>query len=97
MMNGTLTYLGGLIGAAVSVWFFFWPYRRKYDLDHQLDRTAQTVRWLIVLSGFSVALLPGPQFKIMRIAGGIVLLAFLAWPNFAYHLTAVFNRRSDDR
>jgi hypothetical protein len=92
-LNGTFSYLSGLACGAVSVWFFFWAYRRKYELDYKLDRTAQTVRWSIVLAGFDLALLPGSEFKIVRITGGFVLVAFLAWPNFAYHLAGVLGRR----
>jgi hypothetical protein len=91
-LNGTLSYLSGLAGGAVSIWFFFWPFRRKYELDYKLDRIAQTVRWSIVLAGFGVALLPGPQIKDIRIITGIIFVAFLAWPNLAYHLTQFFRR-----
>jgi hypothetical protein len=95
-LNGTISYLGELAAGAVSIWFFFWPYRRKYELDYKLDRTAQTVRWSIVLACFGVALLPGPQFKPVRIVAGIILAAFLAWPNFAYHLARLFRRGVND-
>jgi hypothetical protein len=91
-LNDTLSYLSGLAGGAVGIWFFFWPLRRKYELDYNLDSAAQTVRWSIVLAGFGVALLPGPQFKTARIVAGIILVAFLAWPNFAYYLTLLFTR-----
>jgi hypothetical protein len=82
-LSDTISYLSGLTAGAVSIWFFFWPLRRKYELDYKLDSTAQRVRWSIVLAGFGVALLPGPQFKTARIIAGIILVAFLAWPNFA--------------
>jgi hypothetical protein len=88
-LNGTISYLSDLVCGAVSVWFFFWAYRRKYELDYKLDRTTQTIRWLIVLAGFGLALLPGPESKIVRITSGVMLVAFLAWPNFAYHLAGV--------
>lgn len=91
-LNSTFTYLGGLAGGAVSIWFFFWAYRRKYELDHKLDRMAKAIRWSIVLAGFAVALLPGPRFRDTRIIAGIILVAFLAWPNFAYHLITLFRR-----
>jgi hypothetical protein len=94
-LNSTLSYLGGLASGAVSVWFFFWVYRRKYELDYKLDKTAQTMRWLIVLFGFAIALIPGPQFKIPRIIAGVMLVAFLAWPNFAHHLTVLFRRPTE--
>lgn len=95
-MNDTVKYLSGLAGGAVGIWFFFWPYRRKYELDYKLDRTAQAIRWSVVLAGFGLALLRGPQSRLVRIIGGVVLLAFLAWPNFAYHL-AQFFRRSNEK
>jgi hypothetical protein len=91
-LNGTLSYLTGLAAGAVSIWFFFWPFRRKYDLDYKLDSTAQLVRWFIVLAGFALALLPGPKYKLVRILAGIMLAVFLAWPNLAYHLTHLLRR-----
>jgi hypothetical protein len=81
----------------VSVWFFFWPYRRKFELDYKLDRAGNIVRWSVVLAGFGVALLPGPRFGATRVVAGMVLLAFLAWPNFAYHLVRLFRRSEADR
>ena len=93
-LNNAISYLTELAAGAVSIWFFFWPFRRKYDLDYKLDRTAQIVRWSIVIGGFVFALAPGPEFKIVRILAGIILAAFLAWPNFAFHLTFQSRRLS---
>jgi hypothetical protein len=93
-LNDTLSYLTELAAGAVSIWFFFWPFRRKYDLDYKLDSTAQVARWSIVLAGFVLALLPGPEFKVVRILAGIILAAFLAWPNLAYYLTFQSRRPS---
>jgi hypothetical protein len=74
MLNDRLAYLSRLAAGAVSVWLFFWPIRRKSEVDFKLDRAGQLVRWSIV------------------IVGGVFLLAFLAWPNFAYHLVLQFRR-----
>ena len=63
-------------------------------IDYKLDRIARTVQWLIVL-GFGLALLPGPHFKDIRIIAGIIVVAFLAWPNFAYGLTELFKRPTE--
>ena len=86
------SYLGKITAAAVCIWFFFWPYRRKYELDYKLDGTASAVRWAIVLSGLGASLLPGPGFRYARVAWWVVSVACLAWPNFAYHLTRLLRR-----
>ena len=92
-MDGeTYQYVGKLIANAACVWFAFWAIRSKYELDYKLNRAAQTLRWGVIVVAFSVALLRAPQFKAVRITAGIVFLAFLCWPNFAYHLTRLFWR-----
>lgn len=86
------SYLGKITAGAVCIWFFFWPYRRKYELDYKLDGASNIVRWAVVLSGLGAALLPGLALRYARVAWGIVSVAFLAWPNFAYHLTRLLRR-----
>jgi hypothetical protein len=86
------SYAGRLAADAVCIWLAVWAIRKKHGLDEKLDRNAQAVRWLIVVSSFGLALLRGPEFKLIRIFAGLLLLAFLCWPNFAYHLTGLFRR-----
>ncbi len=92
MLNEMESHVSILMTGAVSVWFFFWPLRRKYELDYPLDRSAQVVRWLVVGVFFLLALNRRPDFTIVRIVAAVVSTAFLAWPNFAYRLTQLFRR-----
>lgn len=69
-----------------SLWFISWGIRRAGEFDYPLDFTGQVVRWVlvIVLLG-AMTYFPGYTFP----RGALLLggAAFLAWPNFAYHLT----------
>lgn len=69
-----------------SVWVCSWAIRRAGEFDYPLDFTAKLVRWalVIVLLG-SAEYFPG--LSTYRLALGSAGIAFLAWPNFAYHLT----------
>jgi hypothetical protein len=90
----SLAYLGGLSEYVVGIWIVFWAYRSHYALDYELDRAGHVLRWSVVLLGFSSVLLPGSEFAYVRVAGGVLGLAFLVWPNFAYHLRQLFKRPS---
>jgi|ERR1700687_221206 hypothetical protein len=76
-----------LLAEAVCVWFAFWAIRRKYELDYKLDRAAQIVRWLAIAVSIPLGQLGARIFEPLRIFSAFLFLAFLAWPNFAYHLT----------
>jgi len=69
-----------------SLWFISWGIRRAGEFDYPLDFTGQVVRWVLVV----VLLGAMTYFPGYSAARGTLLLggaAFLAWPNFAYHLT----------
>lgn len=69
-----------------SLWFISWGIRRAGEFDYPLDFTGQVVRWVLVV----VLLGAMTYFPGYSAARGALLLggaAFLAWPNFAYHLT----------
>jgi hypothetical protein len=70
----------------VCIWFAFWAIRSRYEVDEKLDGKAHIVRWSIIVGSYAALLLPGPEFKIIRIVALTILLAFLCWPNFAYRL-----------
>jgi hypothetical protein len=91
-MHGIFSNATGLLGMVMGIWFLFWGYRRSLELDVKLDRTMRAVRWSIVVVGFAAALLQGPGFRVTRIVGGVVLVAFLCWPNLAYHIVGVWRR-----
>jgi hypothetical protein len=81
----------GIWSAIANIWFAVWAIRHRGELDYDLDRNAKIIRWSVVAVCLGLAvqepqLLNPPWF---RITVGIVGIAFLAWPNFAYHLTRV--------
>jgi hypothetical protein len=79
--------LGGL--AKVSgIWLIFWSIRRRGEFDFKLDSTAQLLRWAIVFSAFAL-LTKFLTFGVPRSTILIVGLAFLCWPNCAYHVSNV--------
>src|SRR5207245_2455867 len=92
MLTGTLLYAGSLARNAVTIWIAFFAIRWKYELDYKLDHVAKVVRWATISLGFAIALLPGAKLGIIRLLFGAVFMAFLAWPNLAYHLTRFLRR-----
>jgi len=78
----------------VSVWVMLWGIRRKGEFDYQLDEDAKRVRWLIVVSSMAFSYLSAVVLDSTWcvLGGWIVATAFLAWPNFAYHLTNLLRR-----
>ena len=78
------------------MWFASWAFRKRYELDHPLDMGMQVFRWSVVCVAFGLALIPGPGAKWIRLCGGFTGLAFLCWPNFAYHITRLIRHDSND-
>lgn len=76
---------GFLIEKSVGPWLAVWAVRYRWNLDYRLSANARLVRWGVVAVGYSMAL--GSTIRDIRLAGVLVGLAFLCWPNFAYHLT----------
>jgi hypothetical protein len=75
--------------AIANIWFVVWAIRRRGELDYELDSTAKLVRWLLAITCLGVAirfpqLLNPPP---VRVCIGFLGIAFLVWPNLAYHLT----------
>jgi hypothetical protein len=80
---------GGTWVAIANIWLVVWAIRHKGELDYELDSTAKIVRWLLVIICFGVVirfpqLLNPPP---VRVCIAFLGLAFLVWPNLAYHLT----------
>jgi hypothetical protein len=77
------------------IWLSVWAIRRKADVDYPLDGFAQTVRWGVVVLGFTFGYLT--SLKYGRLVGFNLGLIFLCWPNFGYHLANLLRpRRSSD-
>jgi len=85
MRGLSILYASQLVKGALSIWFISWAVRRRYQLDYELRRCEQTLRWLVVGVAFALALVPGATFSIGRVTAGILGVAFLAWPNLAHH------------
>jgi hypothetical protein len=88
-----LSFYGSYSAKIACIWFSVWAIRKKADADYPLGRPARVVRWIAVVVGFAVGYYaPKPEFWYVRVAGGFFGLAFLYWPNFAFHLTNIFKR-----
>jgi len=76
----------------ICIWLSVWALRKKSEVDYPLDWTSHVLRWTVVVLGFVVAHLPGSNLGYVRVAGYVVGLAFLCWPNFSYHLIHLVHR-----
>jgi hypothetical protein len=74
-----------LAQTGICVWVPLYAIRGEFD--RELSPKARTIRWTVVLVGWVLASLPGPKPNYLAAIAGIAALAFLWWPNFAYHLT----------
>jgi len=78
----------------------FWAIRRRGEFDYELDLMGKIVRWAIVVLALFLVQIPGPKLATFRVIVGCVGMAFLVWPNFAYHLTnilkQIFGRKIND-
>ena len=90
-----LSFYGSFSAKIACIWLSVWAIRRQAEADYPLDNTARVVRWATVAVGFAIGYyVPGPKLGYVRLAGGFLGLAFLCWPNFAYHLTDLFRPRA---
>ncbi len=90
---GFLSFYGSYAAKITCIWLSVWAIRKKAEADYPLDRSARIVRWTTVTVGFAIGYyVPRPEFWFVCVAGGFLGLAFLCWPNFAYHLTNLFRR-----
>jgi hypothetical protein len=87
MGRNVFAYAQQLAVGYVSLWFLAWAIRRRYEMDCQLSRAEQIVRWSTVAVGFGLTFLQGDEYKSIRFVGVVVSLGFFAWPNFARSLS----------
>ena len=80
---------------AIGIWLGIWGLRRKLESDYKLDGIARAVRWCIVVTSWIIGSIPGRGVGPLSAVAVLVALAFLWWPNFAYHLTRLFRRSSE--
>jgi hypothetical protein len=81
---------------SLGLWLTSWVLRHSAGWDYKLGGTATLFRWGTVLVAYLLAAaLPGPG--IVRVMFLLIGLAFLCWPNFAYHLNGLFTSRPTTR
>lgn len=81
-----ISYIGYLWKIAFGTWFFFWVVRRQGEFDYPLEPKTKVLRWCVIAAAIACTRVHGPEFKALRLAAALVGLAFLCWPNFAYHI-----------
>ena len=80
----------------LCVWVVVYSIRRRGELDRELSPKARVVRWGVVLAGWALASLPGLMPGWLAGTAGLAALAFLWWPNLAYHTTRLIERAKAD-
>jgi hypothetical protein len=96
MMDQYLTNLSRIVSPAIGISFVVWAFRYRGEMDHKLTPLGKKIRWAIVLMSYGIAAIP-TSFEWMifvRPPMGILGFAFLAWPNFAYHIAKQFENRA---
>src|SRR5215470_6449101 len=96
LLSGTQVPHPSFWASVIGIWVSVWAIRRKSDVDYRLDSTEKTIRWSIAFIGLSVTRLPGSSLGYVRLAGLLLGMAFLCWPNFAHHLARLFGHRPLD-
>ncbi len=88
-LEANLAYLAQ---PAIGLWLGIWSLRRRLESDYKLSRTARWIRWTIVLVCWIVASIPLKRIGPIRALGLVIGLAFLWWPNFAFHFLRLVHR-----
>jgi hypothetical protein len=94
-VSGLLGFYGALSAKIACIWLSVWAIRRKSEVDYPLGTSAQWIRWIVVLLGFTVAYFA--PFKSIRLVSGFTALAFLCWPNCAHHAARLLNWQNADQ
>jgi len=82
-----------LVERSAVLWFCAWAvHHPRAGWDYRLSNAAKATRWTIILVGYVLAV-SLPALTARSIAE-FIALAFLCWPNLAYHLTNLFIKRS---
>lgn len=94
-MVGTVTYIKSIAIDSAALWFVAWGIRKKYDLDLGLSTRGWLIRLLVICCGIFSLCLRSHKYEYVRVVGGLLGIAFLVWPNFAFHLSELFD--ADER
>ena len=84
-----------LLAKLTCIWLAVWSIRKRYDVDYRLALPSHVVRWTFIVAGFALTAVRGAELAALRIAGLWIGLAFLCWPNFAYHIARLLRLQKD--
>jgi hypothetical protein len=92
------TNLSNLIAPSITLWLAVWAYRSRYELDEKMDTPTNRLRWSIVTASYAVAAIPlsFSAMKFIKPSFGILGLAFLVSPNFAFRTRRYFLTKRHD-
>jgi len=90
MLEGISSQTSLFAEKSLGPWLSAWAIRSKWNLDYKLSPNANLVRWAVVIVCYSFA--PRSSLVAVRASGLLTGLSFLCWPNFAYHLTRLFEK-----
>jgi len=76
---------------SLGLWLSIWAVRFSAGVDYKLSVRGRTIRWLVVVLCFSLTSMPGAGLGWFRLSSYLLGLAFLCWPNIAYHLSKLFD------
>ena len=86
-MEAAISRLLFSLEKSAPIFLSVWAIRYKAGWDYKLSPQAASLRWIIALVGYLVAVsLPGDSLAYIRVFARLVGLSFLCWPNLAYHL-----------
>jgi hypothetical protein len=76
---------------SVGLWLSVWAVRFSAGIDYKLSAQGKTIRWAVVVICFALTSVPGASLGWFRVSSYLIGLAFLCWPNLAYHLGKLFD------
>ncbi len=91
-LRSVFSEAGYLMEKSLGIWLACWAIRHKAKWDYRLSSTAGLTRWGFVGAGYILAVTM--PIAALRVTTLLIGLAFLCWPNLAYHLTNLFSQRS---
>jgi hypothetical protein len=75
---------------SLGLWLSVWAIRFSAGIDYKLSARGKAIRWVVVVICFALTSVPGANVGWFRVLSYLVGLAFLCWPNLAYHLSKLF-------
>ena len=75
---------------SLGLWLSVWAIRFSAGIDYKLSTRGRAIRWVVVVLCFGLTSVSGANVGWFRVFSYLVGLAFLCWPNLAYHLSKLF-------